>query len=102
MGVLPKRKRNTLLLGDDSNALIGLIAINAMAFVIINFIKIGYFLSGLELEAFYRNVLAWLLVPANPESLLNRPWSVFPYMFSQQGFTVGTLTTTLNTISIKI
>lgn len=85
MGVLPKRKRNTLLLGDDSNALIALIAINAMAFVIINFIKIGYFLSGLEVEAFYRNVLAWLLVPANPDSLLARPWSVFTYMFSHEG-----------------
>lgn len=85
MGVLPKKKRNGLLLGQEGNTLVALIAINAMAFVIINFIKIGFFLSGLELDAFYRNVLAWFLVPANPEILLSRPWAIFTYMFAHDG-----------------
>ena len=85
MGVLPKKRRNSLLLGQEGNALVALIAINAMAFVIINFIKIGYFLSGMEVTAFYRQVLAWFLVPANPDLLLSRPWTLFTYMFSHEG-----------------
>lgn len=82
---MPTKKRNGLLLGQEGNSLVALIAINAMAFVIINFIKIGYFLSGLELDAFYRNVLAWFLVPAKLDVLLSRPWSVITYMFSHEG-----------------
>lgn len=85
MAPLSQRKRKGILLGQEGNALVALIVINAVVFVIVNFIKIGYFLSNMEEAAFYKNVLAWLLVPAQVDVLLSRPWALFTFMFTNVG-----------------
>jgi membrane associated rhomboid family serine protease len=85
MGVLPQKRNRNLLLGQEGNALVALIAISAIMFVLINFIKIGFYLGGLSLDAYTKNVLAWFVVPANPSTLLSRPWTIFTYMFTHDG-----------------
>lgn len=82
MGVLPQKKKRNILLGQEGNALVALIAICAIVFVLVNFIKIGFYLGGLSLEAYTKNVLSWFVVSADPSTLLSRPWTLFTYMFT--------------------
>lgn len=37
-------------------------------------------------EEFYPTLLEWIGVPADPEYLLSRPWTIFTYMFTQFDF----------------
>lgn len=71
-----------ILLGQDDNALILLFAVNALVFVLINFLKIVYYLSETPMEFFYRQILDWFTLPALVEALLSRPWTIFTYMFT--------------------
>jgi membrane associated rhomboid family serine protease len=85
MSVLQKNRRVSLLLGNDGNTLVILIAINLIMFVLINFIKIGYFLGGTPLENYYQNILRWIMVPGEAIKLLGRPWTIATYMFTHDG-----------------
>lgn len=71
-----------ILLGQDNNALVLLFAINTLMFVIINFIRVVYFLSEIPEMYFYRQVLDWLSLPAAPDVLITRPWTIITYMVS--------------------
>lgn len=72
------------LLGQDNNTLILLLAVNALVFVLINFLKIVYFLSDIPIEFFYRQILQWFSLTADTEQLVFRPWTVFSYMFTHE------------------
>lgn len=76
------RKRK-IILGEDGNALMALIAINAILFVFLNFVMIIFFLSKIDFEHFNSNVLSWFVVPGSGEKLIGRPWVLLTYMFSQ-------------------
>lgn len=70
----------------NNNSLIILICINAIVFVILNFLYLVYFLSYENNEVvsgfFTQQILDWFQVPANASKLWNRPWVLFTYMFS--------------------
>ena len=72
-------------LRNSNNALFMLMIVCALGFIAVNFVKIGYFLSGGDMAAYRDNFLNWLLVPANPLRLIERPWSVFTHMFIHEG-----------------
>lgn len=76
------KSKRTVLLGQDNNALVLLFAVNALVFVGINFIKIIYFLSDTPLEFFFRQVLNWLVLPADAGVLATRPWTLLTHMFT--------------------
>ncbi len=76
-----KTNRN-ILLGEDNNGLVFLFAINALVFVIINFIKIVYYLSDIPLEFFYKQILNWFSLPASMDTISSRPWTFLTYMFT--------------------
>jgi membrane associated rhomboid family serine protease len=85
MGVLEQNnRRKGLLLGQDGNTLVLLIAISAIVFAIINFIKIGYYLGNFDVADYYNNVLNWFLVPAKGSKVLHQPWSLLTYMFTHE------------------
>ena len=85
MAVMQQNRRNSILLGADNNALVWLIAINAVVFVLINLIKIIYFLSDpASVPQFYTQVLDWFTMPAQADKLLTRPWTIFTYMFTHE------------------
>lgn len=71
-----------ILLGQDNNALVILFAVNALVFVLINFIKIVYYLSDIPLEFFYKQILNWFTLPAVTDTMLLRPWTIITYMFT--------------------
>ena len=84
MGVMQQNRRNSILLGADNNALMWLIAINAVVFVLVYFIKIIYLLSTDTNAVLHFNiqVLDWITLPAPATKLFTRPWTIFTYMFT--------------------
>lgn len=76
-----KSNRN-ILLGQDNNALVLLFAINTLVFVLINFLKIIYFLSDIPLEFFYKQILNWFTLPASLDGISVKPWTIITYMFT--------------------
>ena len=94
---MQQNRRNSILLGQDNNALTWLIIINAVIFVIINFIKIVYFLSYdtnmVAWQNFHLQILDWFSLPASLGKLATRPWTILTYMFSHESVwqLIGTL-----------
>jgi membrane associated rhomboid family serine protease len=74
-----------MLLGQDGNSLIMMIAILALVFCIFKFIYITYYLSGLSRESFYSNIFNWFILPAEVNKILDRPWTILTYMFMHEG-----------------
>lgn len=79
------RYRKRMLLGQDGNSLIMMIAILALVFCIFKFIYITYYLSGLTKLSFYNNIFDWFILPAQIERIIDRPWTVLTYMFMHDG-----------------
>jgi membrane associated rhomboid family serine protease len=78
------KSNRSILLGQDNNALVYLVAINLLVFVLLTFIKIIYYLSEIPIEFFYRQVFDWFTLPAMTESFLSKPWVIFTYMFTHE------------------
>jgi membrane associated rhomboid family serine protease len=76
--------RKKMTLGQDGNALVQLVVINAVLFVILKFIYVVYTLNSLNPAAYQSNVIAWVFLPANLDKLSSRPWTLLTYMFSDQ------------------
>jgi membrane associated rhomboid family serine protease len=74
-----------MLLGQDGNSLIMMIAILALVFCIFKFIYITYVLSGLNESSFYTNIFNWFLLPAEVPKILDKPWTILTYMFMHDG-----------------
>jgi membrane associated rhomboid family serine protease len=80
------RSPKKILLGQDNNALVFLFAINALVFVLINFVKIVYYLTDIPLELFYKQILNWFTLPAIPKLFFSRPWTILSFMFTHYSF----------------
>jgi membrane associated rhomboid family serine protease len=73
-----------ILLGQDNNALVYLVAVNLLVFVLLTFIKIIYYLSEIPIEFFYKQIFDWFTLPAVVDSYLSKPWVIFTYMFTHE------------------
>ena len=74
------------LLGADNNALVALIAINLMAFVLLGFFKVIYFLDGTPIELFYKNIFHLFTLPTTGAAWLTHAWSLFTFNWIHDGF----------------
>jgi membrane associated rhomboid family serine protease len=74
-----------MLLGQDGNSLIMMIAVLALVFCIFKFIYIAYYLSGLSHDSFMANIFKWFILPAEVDKIADRPWTVITYMFMHDG-----------------
>lgn len=86
MATQPYRTNRRILLGQDNNALVILFAVNALVFVLINFLRIVYYLSDIPLDFFSRQILNWFTLPAPVDIFLSRPWTLLSYMVTHLGF----------------
>jgi membrane associated rhomboid family serine protease len=75
------RYKKKMLLGQDGNALVWLLAIIAIAFCLLKFLWLVYQLSSWKESEYYTNVFNWFTIPANPALFINRPWTILTYMF---------------------
>lgn len=69
------------MLGQDGNSLIMLLAIITVVFCIFKFIYVVFHLGGLNVQAYRPLVFDWFTLPADPEKILYRPWTIITYMF---------------------
>jgi membrane associated rhomboid family serine protease len=82
MHVMEDSYRKKMMLGQDGNALVNLVVINAVLFVILKFIYEIYALSASGTAPFFSKIFPWTVLPANLEKLSTRPWTVLTYMFT--------------------
>lgn len=75
------RRIRRMDIGEDNNALMALIAINAMVFVCFGMVKIIYLMSQSTVTAFNYEVLRYAVLPAKLSSLAYVPWTVITFMF---------------------
>jgi membrane associated rhomboid family serine protease len=87
------RRFKKITLGDDNNALMTLVGMNALIFISFGIIQILYYLTQSTTTAFHYEILRWFIVPAKLSSLVVLPWTIFTYMFVHVGiiYTVITL-----------
>lgn len=79
------RKIRKISLGDDTNALMALIAINGMIFICFGMVQIIYQMSDSNVTAFQYEILRWAILPAKLSTLAYEPWTVLTYMFVHTG-----------------
>jgi membrane associated rhomboid family serine protease len=77
-----RRPRRRLTLGDDGNALVGLVTINIIFFLTLMVIQVVYFFFQAESSLFNQQVVQYFAMPAQLTKLSERPWTVLTYMFS--------------------
>jgi membrane associated rhomboid family serine protease len=76
--------RKKMILGQDGNALVQLIVINAVFFAILKFIYVIYKVNSGGADDFYTRILNWFTLPASGDKLSMRPWTLLTYMFADQ------------------
>lgn len=74
--------RTRILLGQANNALVWLVGINVMAFIIILFVRVIYNFSYSANTQFDATTLPFFNLPGSFSALLNKPWTLLTYMFS--------------------
>lgn len=78
-------RRPKISFGADGNALMILIAINAIFFITVWFIQIVYYTIQSPAGSFESNILPWFIMPAKISILAEKPWTFFTYMFTHTG-----------------
>lgn len=79
------RRLRKITLGDDNNALMALVAINAMVFISFGLIQVIYYMTQSSNSAFQYEILRWFILPAKLSSLAKMPWTAVSYMFVHVG-----------------
>lgn len=74
-----------MLLGQDGNSLIMMIAVLALVFCIFKFIDIAYYLSGMSHDSYTTGIFNWFILPAEVPRIIDRPWTILTYMFMHDG-----------------
>lgn len=75
------RKKN-ILLGNDNNALMALVAINAAFFLFLLTLKVSFFYGQRTETEFNQSILQWFTLPSSLLRFSERPWTMLSYMFS--------------------
>lgn len=75
-----------MLLGEDSNALVFLFAVNMTIFVLISFLKTVYYLTDTPLELFERQIVDFFRMPGSFAAVMYKPWTFLIHFFSQYHF----------------
>lgn len=83
MRIMEDSYRKKVTLGQDGNALVQLIVINAVLFIILQFIYLIFKMNDKEI-VFGTDVLSWFSLPADMDRLSSRPWTILTFMFSEQ------------------
>lgn len=74
------------LLGADNNALVAVLSINLVAYVLLGFLKVIYFLDGTPIEYFYKNIFHLFTLPTLGDEWLKQTWSVLTFNWIHDGF----------------
>src|SRR5450432_1492843 len=84
MDVKQDNYRKRMYLGQDGNALVQLLVLNAVVFVVLKFVYVCFILGNSSEASFLTHVYNWFVLPANPEKIAWRPWTLISFMFTDQ------------------
>src|SRR5450631_3539736 len=84
MNVKADNYRKRMYLGQDGNALVQLLVLNAVVFVVLKFVYVCFILGNSSEASFLTHVYNWFVLPANPEKIAWRPWTLISFMFTDQ------------------
>jgi membrane associated rhomboid family serine protease len=77
--------RKKMRLGQDGNALVQLVVINAVMFALVQFVFVLYKMSpNTSAGDFYSGIFNYLALPAGLDRLASRPWTFLTYMFTDR------------------
>lgn len=79
------KKSKRLTIGDDNNALMALIGINAMVFISLGMVEVIYYMTSSTNSAFQYQIMRYFILPAKLEALVLLPWTILTYMFVHTG-----------------
>ena len=82
MNVKEENYRKRMNLGQEGNALVQLLVLNAVIFVVLKFIYVFFLMANASTAGFFTHVYDWFVLPANPEKLAWRPWTLISFMFT--------------------
>jgi membrane associated rhomboid family serine protease len=77
-----KTQKKRFTLGQPGNALVWLFALNVVFFLTLQVIKVSIDVQDHSSAVFFSQVAVWFHLPANLDSLGQRPWALFSFMFS--------------------
>ena len=77
-----QKPRMRFTLGQEGNALVGLLTINIIFFILLRTIKVVYFYFLTSESSFEVQVVQYFQMPAQLSQLGGRPWAIFTFMFS--------------------
>jgi membrane associated rhomboid family serine protease len=83
MGYRDYKTSSGSTLWNTSNPLVMLIILNAMVFILLNFLKSIYTFSSLSEALFYQDIYRLFAMPADPSTFLSRPWTLLTMQFSE-------------------
>jgi len=79
-------KRKKLSFGDDKNALVVLVGLNAVIFVLIWMIQLLFVMFQPNAENQQPMIANWFRLSANVQDLVHQPWTILSFMFTHSGF----------------
>ncbi|CAL1520989.1 rhomboid family intramembrane serine protease [Chitinophaga sp. MM2321] len=82
MHALEKEKLPRLSLGEGRNMVTHLVVFNLTIFIFLLFTLVIYKMEDVGESRFYSDIMSWLRVPADPSSLLLRPWTLVASLFT--------------------
>ena len=78
---IPDKRLFTL--GEDGNSLVALVVLNIVCFLILLVIQVSYSISGEPTnKIFNAQFMQWIALPDNGWQFLQRPWTIFTYVIS--------------------
>jgi hypothetical protein len=80
MDVKEENYRKRMYLGQDGNALIQLLVLNAVIFVVLKFVSVFFLATGNSGPSFITHVFNWFTLSANPEKIVWRPWTLISFV----------------------
>lgn len=73
------KKQQNLTFGDDKNSLILIVGAVLMLFFLSKFLWVGYFLSGKSDARFFSEIMSYLFLSSDNQTVVYRPWTIFTH-----------------------
>ena len=84
MNVKEENYRKRMGLGQDGNTLVQMLVLNAVIFVVLKFVFVFFVATGNSKDSFVTHVFNWFVLPASPEKMIWRPWTLISFMLTDQ------------------
>jgi membrane associated rhomboid family serine protease len=86
MHAVERERIPRLSLGEERNMVTQLIVVNLTIYILLLFTWVLYNMEGLKTAQFDKDIMNWVMLPADPAKLLTRPWTLITAMFAHISF----------------